>query len=57
MKKAALKKTCTALSMLLSGIFITGTVIAMENSSQVSTALNAKTFEVVTDESAANEDT
>lgn len=57
MKKAVLKKTCTAVTMLLSGIFITGTVIAMENSSQVSTALNAKTFEVVTDANAANEDT
>ena len=57
MKMKALRKTTTVVSMLLFGIFTTGTIIANENASQVSSALGAKTFEIVTDESAANEDT
>lgn len=57
MKFKNLRKTVTVASMLLFGIFVTGTVIANENASQISSALNAKTFEIITDESAANEDT
>lgn len=49
-KHAILKKIAVVVSMLLFGILVVGTVIAFENSSKVSSALNAQTFEIVNNE-------
>ena len=54
MKQGTLRKILTVVSFMLAAILFTGTIIARENANVISSALNAKTFEV---EDLANGDT
>ena len=56
MKHELVRKIMSVVSFLLAGIMFVGTMIADSNAANISSILGAKTFEIVSDENAAAQD-